>query len=322
MAGEAAAVQDAAGPPKQWRRFFCPPRTEGFRRVWYVYGSGKSLRTIGCGPHWPMMILTYALIVGPSAYYFYRTFPIATMLEQGLALVLLPSLFVAFTLTACSDPGVVRMGEAPGPEAGLPRELLSGGSADAALEGVTASGMDFSSSGMDADGLVDEDTAAQRRAAHGSAVPDDSAGYGFRKTVFEQEVAQGRSTTIGQPSARGKTRRGGVRRRLRPGQPLPRHHPDIPEHSEFCPDCGVTVAGPDHHCPWTGQCIAEGNVIPFYFFLVLVFVDLIFVMISSFAHTVRPVGVGGGRLRGIPSLAGVRATLSVGLPGNASPPSA
>ena len=34
-----------------------------------------------------------------------------------------------------------------------------------------------------------------------------------------------------------------------------------------CDICQVCVRKYDHHCPWTGKCIGEKNIIPFYTFL-------------------------------------------------------
>jgi len=34
-----------------------------------------------------------------------------------------------------------------------------------------------------------------------------------------------------------------------------------------CPDCDICVSHLDHHCPWTGKCIAKGNLWPFYVFI-------------------------------------------------------
>jgi hypothetical protein len=27
-----------------------------------------------------------------------------------------------------------------------------------------------------------------------------------------------------------------------------------------CYDCDICIKGHDHHCPWTGKCIGEGNI--------------------------------------------------------------
>ena len=34
-----------------------------------------------------------------------------------------------------------------------------------------------------------------------------------------------------------------------------------------CNICQVCVKNHDHHCPWTGKCIGERNLMPFYLFL-------------------------------------------------------
>ena len=34
-----------------------------------------------------------------------------------------------------------------------------------------------------------------------------------------------------------------------------------------CDICQVCVKKQDHHCPWTGKCIGEKNIVPFYIFI-------------------------------------------------------
>lgn len=265
-----------------WRCFECPMR---------VTSCAECVPHVFCCR--PMMLLTYLLIVGPSVYYFAVTFPKATLWEQGLALTLLPGLFLAFTMTACADPGIARM-EAKA----MSGYSLDSESADDALAGVSSYGLDFSSSGVDADALVDEDTAAQRRALHHGAstlprlpkIADLSASYGFRQTLHEQELVTGKGSTTDTAAAmrrRQQQLREESLRDLQPGDALPLHHPDMPEHTEYCDDCDVVVEHMDHHCPWTGQCIAKKNTSAFYWFLALVFAALIFVMVSSFAHGIK-----------------------------------
>jgi len=43
-----------------------------------------------------------------------------------------------------------------------------------------------------------------------------------------------------------------------------------------CLDCDVCIKGFDHHCPWTGKCIGEGNIRYFYLFLLSTVVYLVF----------------------------------------------
>ncbi|KAA0170756.1 hypothetical protein FNF28_01298 [Cafeteria roenbergensis] len=248
--------------------------------------------SIGCGPHWPMMVVTFALILGPSVYYFARIFAVASWFEQLLAVTMLPTLLVSFTLTACSDPGIVRAEASD--DAVFPRDAEAGG--DAALAGVASSGLDYSSSGVDADGMVDEDTAAQRRATHGAMAAlgadtgppaDLSPSYGFRQTWHERQAAAARSHLGRAAFRRSAAKAPGRYVRIAEGEPLPLDHPDLPRGVEWCHDCGVWVHGMDHHCPWTGQCIARDNTAPFYVFLVLTFTSLVFVMVSSFLRTAQ-----------------------------------
>ena len=43
----------------------------------------------------------------------------------------------------------------------------------------------------------------------------------------------------------------------------------VPKHFRLshCDICQVCVKKYDHHCPWTGKCIGEKNIIPFYVFI-------------------------------------------------------
>lgn len=238
------------------------------------------------------MIVTFALILGPSVYYFVRIFAIASWFEQLLAITMLPTLLVSFTLTACSDPGIVRA--EGGNDDVFPPDVEEGG--DAALAGVVSSGVDYSSSGVDADGMVDEDTAAQRRATHGAITAhgadtgppaDLSPSYGFRQTWHERQAAATRSQLGRAAFRRSAAKASGRCVRISEGDPLPLDHPDLPRGVEWCHDCGVWVHAMDHHCPWTGQCIARDNTAPFYVFLSLTFTSLVFVMVSSFLRTAQ-----------------------------------
>jgi len=54
------------------------------------------------------------------------------------------------------------------------------------------------------------------------------------------------------------------------------------ENTVHCVDCKVCIKGYDHHCPWTGKCIGEGNLKPFYLFLFSTMAYIVYFMILTF----------------------------------------
>jgi hypothetical protein len=48
-----------------------------------------------------------------------------------------------------------------------------------------------------------------------------------------------------------------------------------------CPDCNVCIEGYDHHCPWIGKCVGSNNSCSFYFFLMMIFGNLIFCFVAA-----------------------------------------
>jgi len=48
-----------------------------------------------------------------------------------------------------------------------------------------------------------------------------------------------------------------------------------------CVDCDVCIKGFDHHCPWTGKCIGEGNLRLFYVFLASTMIFIVYCIIIT-----------------------------------------
>ena len=46
--------------------------------------------------------------------------------------------------------------------------------------------------------------------------------------------------------------------------------------TEHCFDCNICVEGYDHHCPWTGKCIAKNNIVFFYVFVTSIILSFSF----------------------------------------------
>lgn len=59
---------------------------------------------------------------------------------------------------------------------------------------------------------------------------------------------------------------------------------------EHCDDCGLCMKNLDHHCIFTGKCIAENNLICFYTFLASIFGFFgfsLFWVVTSLPHTLK-----------------------------------
>ncbi len=58
---------------------------------------------------------------------------------------------------------------------------------------------------------------------------------------------------------------------------------NIEENTCHCFDCNVCYEGYDHHCPWTGKCIAKNNTYSFYIFLVSI-LCIFGYFVTAFTH--------------------------------------
>jgi palmitoyltransferase ZDHHC9/14/18 len=59
------------------------------------------------GPDWPCMLCTYALFLVPSVFFLLLVGPKLTMVALVINLISFSGLMIAYTLAACSDPGVI-----------------------------------------------------------------------------------------------------------------------------------------------------------------------------------------------------------------------
>ena len=57
----------------------------------------------------------------------------------------------------------------------------------------------------------------------------------------------------------------------------------IEENTSHCFECNVCYEGFDHHCPWTGKCIAKNNTFSFYIFLISVLCSFCY-FVSALTH--------------------------------------
>jgi hypothetical protein len=59
---------------------------------------------------------------------------------------------------------------------------------------------------------------------------------------------------------------------------------DRPRTASHCYECGLCVDHLDHHCPWTGKCIAKKNLDRFYYFLYSLLFHVIVVVSTLVYH--------------------------------------
>ena len=55
---------------------------------------------------------------------------------------------------------------------------------------------------------------------------------------------------------------------------------------EHCNICDICIIGNDHHCPWTSKCIGKKNLFGFRFFIFSVFLNIIYIGITSIILTI------------------------------------
>ncbi|CCI47701.1 unnamed protein product [Albugo candida] len=61
-----------------------------------------------------------------------------------------------------------------------------------------------------------------------------------------------------------------------------------PESAFHCEECRVCIKGHDHHCPWTGKCIGEGNITFFYVWLFSLVVACVYEIIQISNYMLPP----------------------------------
>ena len=194
MDGQAAArsadrharLADAARRARKAER--CHPHKVG--GVTYCYGAETTRRKCVVGPHWPVLLITYSIILGPSYWFLTSNWAGLSAFWKVLSLIVCGNTFLFLFMTAHTDPGRIPKGSADDPEQ-----------------------------------------------AEGGRSPHDT--YCDLCHCYRPP--------------------GGV----------------------HCFDCDACCKGYDHHCPWTGTCIGEGNLRWFYLFVSHIFGFMIYLAVVS-----------------------------------------
>ena len=176
----------------------CHPHKVG--GVTYCYGGEATRRKCVVGPHWPVLMITYTIILGPSYWFLTSNWNGLSPFWKVLSLIVCGNTFLFLFMTAHTDPGRIPKGSADDPE----------------------------------------------RATAAARSPHDT--YCDLCHCYRPP--------------------GGV----------------------HCFDCDACCAGYDHHCPWTGTCIGEGNLRWFYLFVSHIFGFMIYLAVVSAMVFHQPTG--------------------------------
>ncbi|CAM9772576.1 unnamed protein product [Pylaiella littoralis] len=195
--------------------FYCGPHRVGNTVLLCGKKEGRFPRHCMVGPNWLCMLATYMLILTPTL----ALIVFETAAEHWVATFIVcvtgSALLLAFSLTACSDPGIVYR-----PAVRIPSPAGNSPGAGAC----------------------------------GAAVSDAAS---------DPSTMEGGGVLCGRCDVK---------------RPVGAFH---------CSDCNVCVTKFDHHCPWTGKCIGEKNIVFFYLFLGCLMVHVVIVAVLALMPHVR-----------------------------------
>jgi hypothetical protein len=234
------------------------------------------------GPDWFCMTVTYVLIIGLSVLFIHNIALLWGSPIVAVTVLLAAVALTFFSLTACSDPGIVL----------VPKHQLAN---DELVEEPSGGGL-VSSSGQASSRTVqprcppvqeqllattcENGVVVGAEAAGGSSMGSDANLIGDLEAGNKAEDSSRQSSAMVIPPPRS-------RRVLNtctpPTYECGRCNINRPQNSAHCHDCGFCITSLDHHCPWTGKCIGKKTLQTFYFFLwsvglLIVWVVVLFVI--------------------------------------------
>lgn len=227
-----------------------------------VYGqrSTKFPKQLVVGPDWPCMLVTYALIIVPTIFFI---LDVAELLHVAVIIITILTCLVTllfFSMTACSDPGVIyKVIQRPilQQKPRLSRAVIPvadcGGSTNDNPNSIIKIGGDDLTAPLENDPeslgplvIVDHSINNKGYSECPSASPSNNAGSYIECSLCQLER---------------------------------------PRTASHCYDCNVCVDELDHHCPWTGKCIGKKNLQTFHLFLWTLSGHIVLVL-GSFVYAV------------------------------------
>jgi palmitoyltransferase ZDHHC9/14/18 len=204
------------------------------------------------------MLITYGLVCVPSITFLVL---VASRISWVIVVLGLASFFLTilfFSMTACSDPGIVY------------RQILE---EEAALEAGGGGQLEGGRTSA-----TQEGTGGDVGFGQGQQAPLGTAGTATTSATTMTQTTAGARTSIS--STTGATN-------VATHIPCSRCEMSRPVGASHCYDCEVCVKDLDHHCPWTGKCIGRKNLYFFYLFLLFLTLHILFVGIVTGLHAIN-----------------------------------
>ena len=246
-----------------------------------IYGRREGRWPFHCmaGPDWPGTLLVYFLIISVHAIVLGTCttclgWPVQVIGWSGCLV-----LIAIYTSVSCSNPGLVfkdksSSSELEEMEGGVSREKAEGRVDNASVDNVIDDGKKSAGGGADAgDESASEDS--QTQSSRQLLSVSESGGSNRSGDSKGPRMNPITSSTVA-PQVPG-------------APPKPRTvacgHCQIqrPMQARHCQHCGQCVLNIDHHCPWSGKCIAENNMFAFNTFLCILCFEIYF-MIGLFVY--------------------------------------
>eukprot|EP01041_Mallomonas_annulata_P010461 gene10461-21825_t len=256
----------------------------------------KSFEPGKVGPDWPCMLMTYGLIIVPTIFFIIN---IAIVIHAGLvvfACFTVTALLIAFSMTACSDPGVIYTK----PPVGITVTVTPTTSRGEAIHPSSSNTMGISLiTNQDASILPEQQQLQQQlQQLQPSSDIEENRGHDRDPVLaedgdglYEGDVPEGVSVTSSNTGLL-HTSTNNTNTNVHDNTNTSDNntntlvmeiecslcHMNRPRSAHHCYDCGVCVDELDHHCPWTGKCIGRKTLQSFYIFLWLLALHVLFVL--------------------------------------------
>ena len=233
------------------------------------------------GPDFPAVLLVFVLILVISLPSITLSGIVIGWYVAVPMVALLITLLIAYSATACSDPGIV-YGNNDGkpiiigdnrvvPTTDPTQE--SSGISDVEMAAAVANTVESITNSTNTNSEV-VDAASDNSGAVGISTTDDSTGVDIESSSSAPASSSSSSSVASSSLTQSNNSYNNNNNNYNNSTPstIECSSCDIqrPFTATHCAYCGVCIDKLDHHCPWSGQCIGRNNMLPFQIFVSLI----------------------------------------------------